>query len=158
MYLAQLNIAKLKYPIDSPELKEFTDNLAPVNQLAEESEGFIWRLKDDNGDATSFQAYSDPSIIVNMSTWSSIDALKNFMFRTHHRDFLRRKAQWFENIPQDNYVLWWIPNDCTPTIEEGIERLNYLRNNSDSPYAFTFKSNFSTTEATEYKKDPNILL
>ncbi|MCW8865433.1 MAG: DUF3291 domain-containing protein [Colwellia sp.] len=154
MYLAQLNIAKAKYPLDSPQLKEFIDNLAPVNKIAEESEGFIWRLQDESGDATNIQAFSDPSMIINMSTWASTDALKKFMFRTHHRDFLRRKSQWFENIPQDSYVLWWIPQDSTPTIEEGIERLNYLRENADSPFAFTFKSNFSAAEAIDHKITP----
>lgn len=150
MQLAQLNIAKTKYPLESPQLKEFVDNLAPVNQLAEESEGFIWRLQDDSGDATNINVFSDASIIVNMSTWASVDTLKNFMFRTHHRDFLRRKSEWFENIPQDSYVLWWVPLGHIPTIEEGIARLNYLRDNTDSPYAFSFKSNFSVTEANEY--------
>lgn len=154
MHLAQLNIAKAKYSLDSPELKEFVDNLIPVNKLAEESKGFVWRLQDDNGDATSFQAFADPNIIVNMSTWTSSDALKNFMFRTHHRDFLRRKTQWFEHLPQDSYVLWWVPQGYTPTIEDGIKRLNYLRENADSPYAFTFKSNFSATEANDYKTKP----
>jgi len=152
MHLAQLNIAKTKYPLDSDELKEFVDNLEPVNQLAEDTEGFIWRLQDENGDATSIHAFSDPNIIVNMSTWTSVDALKNFMFRTHHRDFLRRKSEWFDNIAQDSYVLWWIPRDYIPTIEEGIARLNYLRDNTDSPYAFTFKSNFSAAEANRYKR------
>ncbi len=150
MQLAQMNIAKAKYSLESPELKEFVDNLDPVNQTAEKSPGFIWRLQDDSGDATNIQAFSDPNIIVNMSTWSSIDALKNFMFRTHHRDFLRRKSQWFESLPQDSYVLWWVEDNCTPTIEEGIERLNYLRDNADSPYAFSFKSNFSAAEANNY--------
>lgn len=88
-----MNIAKTKYALEAPEIKEFVDNLEPVNQLAEATAGFIWRLQDDQGDATNIQAFSDPDIIVNMSVWSSIDALKNFMFRTHHRDFLRRKKQ-----------------------------------------------------------------
>lgn len=150
MQLAQLNIAKAKYSLDSQELKEFVDNLTPVNQLAEDTEGFIWRLQDENGDATSIHAFSDPSIIVNMSTWASVDALKNFMFRTHHREFLRRKSEWFDHIEQDSYVLWWVPQGYIPSIEEGIKRLNYLRNNADSPYAFTFKSNFSAAEANQY--------
>jgi len=151
MHLAQLNIAKAKYPIDSPQLQEFVDNLVPVNEIADKSEGFIWRLQDDSGDATNIQAFSDPNIIVNMSTWTSTDALKNFMFRTHHRDFLRRKSEWFENIPQDSYVLWWVPQGHMPTIAEGLQRLEYLRENTDSPYAFTFKSNFSADEAREAK-------
>jgi hypothetical protein len=146
MQLAQLNIAKAKYSLVSPEIKEFVDNLEPVNKLAESSSGFIWRLQDESGDATNIAAFSDPDIIVNMSVWDSIEALKNFMFRTHHRDFLRRKKEWFHNIPDDSYVLWWVPKDHIPTVEEAVEKLELLRNNGDTPYAFTFKSNFSASE------------
>jgi len=146
MHLAQLNIAKAKYSLESPEIKEFVDNLEPVNKLAESSPGFIWRLQDESGDATSITAFSDPDIIVNMSVWDSTEALKNFMFRTHHRDFLRRKKEWFHNIPDDSYVLWWVPKSHIPTVQEAVEKLEFLRNNGDTPNAFTFKSNFSAQE------------
>jgi hypothetical protein len=151
MHLAQLNIAKAKYSLESPEIKEFVDNLEPVNNTAESSNGFIWRLKDESGDATNIQAFSDPDIIVNMSVWDSVDALKNFMFRTHHRDFLRRKTEWFHNIPEDSYVLWWIPVAHIPTTEEAVEKLDFLRTHGDTPNAFTFKSNFSAKEYEESK-------
>jgi len=147
VHLAQLNIAKAKHSLDAPEIKEFVDNLEPVNELAEKSDGFIWRLQDEQGDAINIQAFSDPNMLVNMSVWQSIDSLKNFMFRTHHRDFLRRKKEWFTDISEDSYVLWWIPEGSIPTVEQAIERLNYLRTNGDSPYAFTFKSNFTVEEA-----------
>jgi hypothetical protein len=146
MHLAQLNIAKAKYSLEAPEIKEFVDNLEPVNNLAESSDGFIWRLKDESGDATNIQAFSDPDVIVNMSVWHSTDALKNFMFRTHHRDFLRRKKEWFHAIPEDSYVLWWVPVGHIPTLEEAVEKLESLRSNGDTPSAFTFKSNFSAEE------------
>ncbi|GLX84507.1 hypothetical protein tloyanaT_07590 [Thalassotalea loyana] len=149
MHLAQLNIAKAKYSLDAPEIKEFIDNLDPINQLAESSDGFIWRLKDESGDATNIQAFDDPNIIVNMSVWDSVDALKNFMFRTHHRDFLRRKKEWFHNIPEDSYVLWWVPVGHIPSIDEAIEKLEYLRKNGDTPQAFSFKSNFSEVDFLE---------
>jgi hypothetical protein len=146
MHLAQLNIAKAKYALDAPEIKEFVDNLDPVNLLAESSSGFIWRLKDESGDSTSIQAFPDPNIIVNMSIWDSVDSLKNYMFRTHHRDFLRRKSEWFESIPEDSYVLWWVPKGHIPTIEEAVAKLEHLRSNGDTATAFSFKSNFSIAE------------
>lgn len=149
MHLAQLNIAKAKYCLEATEIKEFVDNLEPVNNTAETSSGFIWRLKDDSGDATNIQAFSDPKIIVNMSVWESVDALKTFMFKTHHRDFLRRKKEWFHNIPRDSYVLWWVPEGHIPTVEEAVEKLEYLRNNGETPYAFSFKSNYSIGEYVE---------
>ncbi|CAK3898158.1 hypothetical protein BCV39_19365 [Vibrio sp. 10N.286.55.E10] len=147
MKLAQLNIALAKYPLDAPEIKEFVDNLELVNGIAESSEGFVWRLKDESGDATNIQAFDDPNMIVNMSVWDSVDSLKNFMFRTHHRDFMRRKGDWFHRLPEDTYVLWWIEEDRIPTLEEAIERLEHLREIGDTPYAFTFKTNFTKSEA-----------
>ncbi|MEZ8111748.1 DUF3291 domain-containing protein [Vibrio splendidus] len=147
MKLAQLNIALAKYPLDAPEIKEFVDNLELVNGIAESSEGFVWRLKDESGDATNIQAFDDPNMIVNMSVWDSVDSLKNFMFRTHHRDFMRRKGDWFHRLPEDTYVLWWIEEDHIPTLEEAIERLEHLREIGDTPYAFTFKTNFTASEA-----------
>ncbi len=118
MKLAQLNIALAKYPLDAPEIKEFVDNLDLINGIAEESEGFIWRLKDDSGDATSIKLFDDPNMIVNMSIWESTDSLKNFMFRTGHRDFMRRKSEWFHRLAEDSYVLWWVEDGYIPTPQE----------------------------------------
>ncbi|NVN83384.1 DUF3291 domain-containing protein [Vibrio sp. Scap16] len=147
MKLAQLNIALAKYPLDAPEIKDFVDNLDKVNGIAESSEGFVWRLKDESGDATNIKAFDDPNMIVNMSVWDSVDSLKNFMFRTHHRDFMRRKGEWFHRLAEDTYVLWWVEDEHIPNLDEAIERLEHLREKGDSPYAFTFKTNFTESEA-----------
>lgn len=146
MKLAQLNLALAKYPLDAPEIKYFVDNLDLVNGIAEESEGFVWRLKDESGDATKIKLFDDPNMIVNMSVWENVDALKNFMFRTHHRDFMRRKGEWFHRLAEDTYVLWWIEDNHQPTSEEALERLLYLREHGDTPYAFTFKTNFTADD------------
>ncbi|WP_425669578.1 DUF3291 domain-containing protein [Vibrio owensii] len=149
MKLAQLNIALSKYPLDAPEIRDFVDNLDLVNGIAEQSEGFVWRLKDESGDATSIKLFDDPNIIVNMSVWDNVDALKNFMLRTHHRDFMRRKGEWFHRLAEDTYVLWWVDDNHQPTPEEALERLKYLRENGDTPYAFTFKTNFTAKDLGE---------
>ncbi|WP_061008014.1 DUF3291 domain-containing protein [Vibrio sp. CUB2] len=149
MKLAQLNIALSKYPLDAPEIKDFVDNLDLVNGIAEQSEGFVWRLKDESGDATSIKLFDDPNMIVNMSVWDNVDALKNFMFRTHHRDFMRRKGEWFHRLAEDTYVLWWVEDNHQPTLEEALERLKHLRENGDTPYAFTFKTNFTAKDLGE---------
>ncbi|KJG31973.1 DUF3291 domain-containing protein [Photobacterium angustum] len=143
MKLAQLNIAKAKYPLDAPEIKEFVDNLDKVNAFAENSDGFVWRLKDESGDATNIQLFDDPSIIVNMSIWDSVDDLKNFMFRTHHKDFMHRKSEWFYRLTEANYVLWWIEDDEIPTPHHAVSRLEHLREHGETPYAFSFKSRFT---------------
>jgi hypothetical protein len=143
MQLAQLNIAQTKYPLDDPKMKGFIDNLAPINALADASDGFIWRLAGENDNATDIQTFSDPNIIVNMSVWSSIEALKIFMFKTHHRDFLRRKKDWFNHIENANYVLWWLEDGTIPCVDDGIVRLEHLRSYGESPYAFSLKVPFT---------------
>ncbi|TOF73282.1 DUF3291 domain-containing protein, partial [Vibrio parahaemolyticus] len=113
-----------------------------------ESEGFVWRLKDDSGDATSIKLFEYPNMIVNMSVWESTDALKNFMFRTDHRDFMRRKSEWFHRLTEDSYVLWWVEDGHIPTPQEALFRLQHLRDNGDTPFAFTFKTNFTEADLT----------
>ncbi|WP_144207581.1 DUF3291 domain-containing protein [Shewanella donghaensis] len=150
MKLAQLNVALAKYPLDGPELKDFMDNLDSVNAIAEGSAGFVWRLQDESGDATSIQVFDDPNMIVNMSVWQSVDSLKDFMFRTHHKDFMKRKGEWFVRLPEETYVLWWIEDDHIPNLEEALARLSYLRKNDNSPYAFNFKANFTVEDLLDF--------
>lgn len=143
MQLAQLNIALAKYPMEAPQISDFVDNLDCVNATAESSPGFVWRLKDDTGSATSIQAFDDPNMLVNMSVWLNIDSLKDFMFRTHHKDFMRRKSEWFHKIPQASYVLWWVNDNHIPTLEEGLSKLEHLRQHDETEDAFSFKKCFS---------------
>lgn len=146
MHLAQLNIATAKYALEQPEIADFVNNLDKVNELAENSDGFVWRLKDETGNATEIAATDDPNLLVNMSVWTDPEALKNFMFRTIHRDFMRRKKEWFHPEAMDTYVLWWIEEGHQPSVEEAMARLEHLREHGDTPYAFTFKSNYGPDE------------
>ena len=140
MQLAQLNVAKARYPLDHPNIKDFVDNLDKVNGIAESSDGFVWRLKEESGNATNIKVFADPNMIVNMSVWQDITSLKNFMFATQHRDFMARKKEWFEPLKQASYVLWWIADQHQPTLQEALERLEHLRAHGESDYAFSFKS------------------
>jgi hypothetical protein len=139
MHLAQVNIARSLGPIDSPVMAEFVAALEPINTLAEKSEGFIWRLKDDTNNATSIKAYDDDLIIVNMSVWKNIDALFQFAYKSKHIDYFIRRSEWFEKMPQMHMALWHVPVGHEPTVAEAVERLDHLRKNGESDYAFTFK-------------------
>ena len=79
-HLAQLNIATLIEPLESPLLADFVAALDPINALADASPGFVWRLQTDQGDATGIRIADDESLIVNLSTWESLDALVAFVF------------------------------------------------------------------------------
>ena len=138
-HLAQVNVARLVAPLDDPRLEGFVSRLACINALAETSPGFVWRLKDDAGnDATSIKAFPDPMILVNMSVWESVEALREFTYKSGHAEPLRMRRDWFEKYPGPSVAMWWVPAGHTPTIQEARERLESLEANGPSASAFTF--------------------
>ena len=143
-HLAQVNVGITKGAMDSEVMKVFNDNLDPINAVAGSSTGFVWRLKDDGGNATDIVFSDNPNELVNMSVWESVDALKHFMFKTHHIDFLKRKKEWFETPSEATYVLWWIPAGHIPTIEEAKQKLILIRKYAETAEAFSFKKVFTS--------------
>ena len=140
--LAQLNIALPLEPLDAPLLREFVERLAPVNAVADASPGFVWRLQTEDGDATAVRAFGDDRLIVNMSVWESLDALRAFVYRDGaHVDVMRRRREWFARLEVAT-VLWWVPVGHAPTVAEAEERLALLRAVGPSPDAFTFARHF----------------
>jgi hypothetical protein len=138
-HLAQLNIGRIRYPIDDPRMAEFMTNLDLVNGIAERSTGFVWRFKDDGGNATNFRPFDDPSMLLNMSVWESIETLEKFVWQTLHKRFYGRKQEWFERSDSPHLVMWWIPVGHQPSIAEAIERLNHLREHGPSDHAFDWQ-------------------
>jgi hypothetical protein len=43
-WLAQLNVARMRYLLDDPRMSGFTNALDPVNAIADATDGFVWRL------------------------------------------------------------------------------------------------------------------
>jgi len=140
-HLAQLNIAILKEPLDSPILTDFVTNLDRINALAETSSGYIWRLKSEDNNATSFRPLGE-NTIVNMSVWQDIKSLSEYVYRSAHTEIMRRRKEWFERMVEAYMVLWWVPAGHEPTIEEALERLELLRRAGAGPEAFTFRNPF----------------
>jgi hypothetical protein len=145
-HLAQLNVARAKAPLDGPLLADFMAALDPVNEIADASPGFVWRLQTDDGDATSIRAYDDDLMIVNMSVWESIEALWAYVYDSGHLDVMRRRREWFQRI-ENHMVLWWVSAGHEPTVQEAQERLETLRERGPTPEAFTFKRRFPPPDA-----------
>ncbi|MFF4018270.1 DUF3291 domain-containing protein [Streptomyces sp. NPDC001843] len=144
--LAQVNIARLKYPLDSPQLWDFVDALDPVNAVADAADGFVWRLQDESGDATDIPVLGDDWLIINMSVWRDKDALTAFMYQGRHRELLARRREWFERVSEAMAVLWWVPAGHRPTVAEAEERLLHLRAHGPTDYAFTLRMSFPPQE------------
>jgi hypothetical protein len=107
--LAQVNIATLRYPLDTPELASFVAQLEPINALADAHPGFVWRLQTEDGDATAIRPFGDERIIVNLSVWSSLEALRGFVYATRHLDVMRHRRRWFQRMADPFLALWWVP-------------------------------------------------
>jgi hypothetical protein len=141
--LAEINIARMKgVAISDPIMKEFVDNLGKVNEIAEQSEGFVWRLKDEDNNATNLNPYNDEQVIVNVSVWDSIESLEHYMYKTFHSEFLKRRKEWFQSFGQVSTAMWWIKKGEIPDINQATEKLDYLQKNGASEIVFNFRQKY----------------
>ena len=142
-HLAQANIGRFRAPLESPIMQGFRTQLDPVNALADQSPGFVWRLQTEDGNATAIRPYDDDNLMaINMSVWESLEVLQRFVYKSGHVESLRARKQWFEPIEGPILVLWWIPVGHIPTVAEARERLQHLKENGPTPHAFTFRTPF----------------
>lgn len=138
-HLAQINIGRLIAPIDDPRIAGFVSQLDPVNALADAAPGFVWRLQSASGNATDIQYDpSDPSMMLNMSVWESVEALRDFVYASKHLDVFKQRGQWFKKLDKPIYCLWWIPAGHIPTVAEGRERLEHYQRHGPTPFSFWF--------------------
>jgi hypothetical protein len=150
MQIAQINIAKMKAPLESPIMADFVANLDRINGIAESSNGFVWRLKDENNNATSIKVFDDDYILVNMSVWENIDALFNFAYKSQHAEIFKRREEWFDKMSEMHMAIWYIANDQYPPAAEGAKRLEHIREHGDTPYSFSFKKKFTPIDLEKY--------
>jgi len=140
--LAQLNIATLLAPLDSPVLADFVADLDRINGIADQSPGFIWRLQSDEGNATDLEHDFGDKVIANVSVWVSVEDLHNYIYKTAHAQVMRRRKEWFERMRDVHTVLWWVPKGHRPSLREAGERLEILQTKGPSADAFSFKARF----------------
>ena len=88
--LAQFNVSRCRWPLDDPRMAGFVDFLDEINGLGDRTPGFVWRLQDDSGTATSIRPYDDPEIIINLTVWS-LEPLREFAYRSAHGEHFRRR-------------------------------------------------------------------
>jgi hypothetical protein len=140
LHLAQLNIGRIRYPLDDPRMADFVNNLDRVNAIAEHTPGFIWRLQDNSGNATAIHAFDDPRMLLNMSVWEPVEALERFVWQTVHKRIYGRRPEWFEPLDRPHFVMWWVPAGHRPDLAEAKGRLEHLWAHGPSDYAFGWES------------------
>jgi len=137
-HIAQVNIARAKAEMDDDVMTGFVSRLDEINSLADNSPGFIWRLQDEEGDATSIRVFDDSFLLVNMSAWKDIESLRNFVYKSIHVELIGNREAWFNKMDLAHQALWWIPNGTIPTVEDAKEKLDHIRINGSTATAFTF--------------------
>ena len=149
--LAQLNIAIMREPLESPTMADFVANLDRINALAECSPGFVWRLKTDGGDATALRPLGERTL-VNMSVWRDVESLNEYVYRSDHVEIMRRRTEWFERLREAYTVLWWVDEGHRPDVQEAVAKLEVLRAQGPTAEAFTFRRAFPPPGALEPRR------
>lgn len=139
---AQVNIGRIKASLDDPLMAGFVERLEEINALADHSSGFVWRLQTSDGNATYLRPYDDDRILVNMSVWETIKALKYYVYRTAHAELLRKRHNWFERFAGAYSALWWVPVGHTPSVDDAKKRLAHLEKHGPTQVAFNFTTVF----------------
>ena len=150
--LAQVNVSRLLAPLGSPVLAEFMAALDEVNAEGDAAPGFRWRLQTEDGNATAVRAFGwdvgdSHGVIVNLTTWASVQALGDFTFSGRHLQVMRRRRQWFQHPVEAMTALWWVPAGHRPSTGEAEVRVRHLREHGPTPQAFTFRTPFPSPTA-----------
>src|ERR1700682_924406 len=114
MHLAQVNIGRMKAPLDSGVMEGFGARLDEINALADGSPGFVWRLQTAEGNATYLRPYEDDRILLNLSVWKSVEELQTYVHGSAHAELLRQRHDWFEKFGAPAVALWWVPAGHLP--------------------------------------------
>ncbi|NNC49358.1 MAG: DUF3291 domain-containing protein [Flaviramulus sp.] len=147
--LAQVNIAKRLAPMDDPIMRDFVNNLDKINTIADVSDGFVWRMKDEDKEEGAL-VFKDDTLLINISVWENLESLFNFTYNSGHIEVLKRKKEWFGKMKMMHMAFWYVENDVQPTFQDAKNRIDYLNAHGSTPYAFTFKKQFSVSDFLNY--------
>ena len=142
LHIAQVNIGRMRAALEDPVMRGFVERLAEINAVADGSPGFVWRLQTEEGNATYLRPYEDDRILFNLSVWETIEDLRDYVYRSAHKEVLRRRQDWFEKLEAPAVALWWVPAGHVPSVHEAKKRLDHLRQNGPTAFAFTFREPF----------------
>lgn len=138
-HVAELNVGRLLAPTDDPRVADFMNNLDLINGMGQRMPGFVWMMSGSSEPGqgnTENNIGDDPQYVANLSVWESVSALETFVWGTLHRKFYERKAEWFEVMGKQHFVMWWVEPGHKPTLDEALERLEMLQRDGASDAAF----------------------
>ncbi|TMV91023.1 DUF3291 domain-containing protein [Thioclava sp. BHET1] len=141
-HLAELNIGRLVAEPGDPRVEAFMKALDAVNGLGKRSDGFVWMMEGSGEPGTGnteTKIGGDPCFVANLTVWEDVASLEHFVWNTVHRAFYERRAEWFEVLGEQHFVMWWVPLGHQPSLDEALARLDDLRSNGPSERAFGWR-------------------
>ena len=151
--LAQVNIGRARGEMTDPVMAGFVNRLAEINARADASPGFVWRLQTEDGDATAVRPYADTRILINLSVWTDLEALRAYVYRSPHAAVMRGRREWFERFDRGYVALWWVPAGHRPTVAEAVERLAHLEQHGPTAHGFSFAAPFEPNGQPVLRED-----
>ena len=136
--LAHVNVATMRWDAGDPRMRPFFDAAPAVSAIAQSSPGFVWQLDDADEEARAAELFGEPRLVIAMSVWRDLAALRGFVYRSAHGGFVRRRGEWFVPMTGATKALWWLDGDSMPTVVDAKHRLDWLTRNGPGDVAFGF--------------------
>ena len=92
-HLAQANLMSARGTLDNDVMAGFVALLDPVNTLADQTPGFVWRMN-PNDETAAVEGAFGKNMLLNMSLWWSLTDLQQFVYASRHLDAMRRRREW----------------------------------------------------------------
>lgn len=138
-HLAELNIGRLVAEPGDPRVAAFMAALDRVNGIGKRSPGFVWMMEGSGEPGTGnteTKIGGDRRLVSNLTVWESVETLEHFVWNTVHRQFYERRAEWFEILGEQHFVMWWVPAGHRPSLDEALARLDHKNVHGDTDHAF----------------------
>ena len=142
--VAEMNWSRLSYPLDDPRVDEFMQVLDEVYALAENTEGFIWRIDGEEIERDLLKHGFDNQVLATVSVWSNEEALKRFTYEGMHGKFFDRRFEWFDKPTRQQLVVWKTNENERPNLDEAMKRLKYLEEHGSTDYAYTWEKSVAS--------------
>lgn len=135
------------FALDNPYVMTFLSVLPRIFKDADSFEGIHFHTHGLRCPDGSWRSYNDafpypdewrPPEVSTMAAWRSLEDLKAFTYNGHtHPPGMRRLGNEIDRSDGPGFVMWWAPRSEKFTLEDGFQRLQHLRHNGSSDYAFS---------------------
>lgn len=140
--LAQVTVARARASLDTPEMAGLLAVVDPLDRSADEAPGFVWRLPSSHASGLTTRGAPGAPLIVNLSMWTSYEALHAFVYRGPHGRLLTDRSRWVVPAGQASTALWWEEPGRRPDLDYALARLRHLRAFGPSARAFSMRRRF----------------